>query len=171
MIRAVNWGLPVLTAAVYAVLALYFGGRLIALAEGQWPFDLRWAGYSLGEARAYLRVLAPQGFALALGPIAWLDTVFPALLGLTLLWWMRPFAGAFGMVCVLAVMTYVALDWGENAAIRAMLTAGPDYVQLVEVVRASTFTSAKFAALALAMVLALRQILRRRRSAGQPVSG
>jgi len=165
MTRAINWGLPLITAAVYAVLAFHFGGRLIAMADGQLPFDLRITGYTFPEARAYLRVLTPEGFALAMGPIAWLDTVFPVLLGMTLLWWMRPFAGAFGMVCVLAAMSYVALDLGENASVRALLIAGPDWFRLDDVMRASTFTITKFAALALALILALRQSVRRHRAA------
>lgn len=163
MVRAINWGLPLLTLAVYAYLALYLGSRLTALAGGQLPFDLRVMGYSLGEARGYLRALPPAGYALAQGPMLWADTVFPLLFGLTLAWWMRPFAGLFGMVCVLAAMSYVALDWGENAIVQAMLTAGPDWVRPLDVMRASTFTIAKFAALALALVLAARQSWRRMR--------
>jgi hypothetical protein len=164
MIRAINWGLPLLTLAVYVYLAFYLGGQLIDLADGQLPFDLRIMGYSLGEARGYLRALQPSGFALAQGPVYWTDTLFPVLIGLTLLWWMRPFAGVFGMVCVMAAMTCVALDWGENAAIQAILEAGPDWVSPVDVQRASTFTVAKFVALGLAFALAGRQSWRRWRS-------
>lgn len=161
MIRAINWGLPLFTVAVYGVLALYFGGRLMVLADGAAVFDLRAFGYSLTDVREYLRALPPEGFALILGPIAWLDTLFPALLGMTLLWWMRPFIGVFGMVCVLTVMSYVALDWGENAAVRVLVLSGPDWVQPADVARASAFTMAKFAALLLALILAARQSVRR----------
>ncbi|WP_417587444.1 hypothetical protein [Pararhodobacter oceanensis] len=160
--RAINWGLPLLTLATYLYLAAYIGPQVMAQAEGQLPFDLRALGYSLGEARGYLRVLTPEGYLLAQGPMFWADTLFPLLLGATLLWWMRPFAGMFGMVCVLSSMSYIALDWGENSAVQAMLTAGPDWVRPVEVVRASTFTMAKFAALLLCAMLAVRQSLRRR---------
>lgn len=163
MIRAINWGLPLLTLAVYAYLAVWLGGRLSAFSGGQLPFDLRVFGYNLGDARGYLRALSPEGYALAEGPIYWADTVFPVLLGLTMLWFMRPFAGVFGMVCVMVAMTYVALDWGENAAIQAMLNAGPDWVQPVDVLRASTFTLAKFAAIALGVVLVVRQSWQRSR--------
>lgn len=161
MTRAISWGLPLLTLAVYGYLVLFLGGPLNGFAGGQLPFDLRPFGYTLGEARAYLRALPPAGFVLAQGPVFWVDSVFPPLLGLTLAWWMRPFAGVFGMTCVLSVMTYVALDWGENAAVQAMLTAGPDWVRPVDVLRASTLTMAKFVAMGLAFVLAARQIWRR----------
>ncbi len=161
MTRLINWGLPLLTLAVYVYLAVYLGGQLLPLADGQWPFDLRITGYSLGEARGYLRALTPEGYVLAQGPFYWADTVFPLLLGLTIAWWMRPFSGVFGMVCVLVAMTYTALDWGENAAVHAMLYAGPDWVQPHIVQRASILTVAKFVALALGFVLAARQSWRR----------
>ncbi|HPD92515.1 MAG: hypothetical protein H6900_14895 [Rhodobacter sp.] len=161
--RLVSWGLPLLTAAVYAVLVLHFGRQLIAEAQGQLPFDLRAWGYSLNATRDYLRALSPAGYQLAAGPILWTDTLFPALLGLTLAWWMRPYRGAFGMVCVLAAMVYVALDWGENWAVQRILFAGPDWLNPADAARASAFTQGKFAALALALVLAARQGWRRHR--------
>ncbi len=161
MIRAVNWGLPLVTAAVYGWLAVWLGGQLAGHSGGLLPFDLRLTGYDLGEARAYLRALTPAGFALYQGPVGWVDTLFPALMGLCFAWWMRPYAGVFGMVCVLAAMSYVALDWGENWAVGRMLQAGPDWVQPVDVVRASALTQGKFAAFALAAVLAARQSWRR----------
>jgi hypothetical protein len=161
--RAVSWGLPVVTAAVYGVLVLHYGRQLGTEAGGALPFDLRVTGYSLAEARGYLRGLSPAGFALAQGPVFWVDTLFPLLMGLTLAWWMRPFAGVFGMVCVMAAMSYVALDWGENSAVQAMLTAGPDWVQPADIQRASAFTQGKFVAFALCAVLAARQSWRRQR--------
>lgn len=155
--RLINWTLPLVTAAVYAWLALYLGGQLRAQAGGAPPFDLRVFGYSFNEARAYLQALSPAGYALYQGPSAWADTVFPPLLGLTLAWWMRPYAGAFGMVCVMAAMSYVALDWGENHFVQRMLTAGPDLLAYADVQRASVMTKGKFAALTLTLVLAARQ--------------
>ncbi len=161
MIRAVNWGLPLLTAAVYAWLVLVLGQQLAAMSGGLTPFDLRIVGYDPGAARAYLRALSPQGYALYQGPIAWTDTLFPALMGLCFAWWMRPYSGVFGMVCVLAAMSYVALDWGENMVVQRMLDAGPDWVRPVDVIRASGLTQGKFAAFILAAALAARQSWRR----------
>ena len=166
--RIITWGLPVLTAAVYGWLAVWLGGQLAAQSGGLMPFDLRLTGYDLGEARAYLRALSPEGFALYQGPVARADTLFPALMGLCFAWWMRPFAGVFGMVCVLAAMAYVGLDWGENRAVGMMLEAGPDWVQPVDVLRASAMTQGKFAAFALAAVLAARQSWLRVKARGAP---
>ena len=167
MRRAITWGLPLVTALVYGVLAIWLGGQLSAQTGGLMPFDLRLTGYDLAEARAYLRAITPDGVALYLGPVAWADTLFPLLMGLCFLWWMRPFAGVFGMVCVLAAMAYVALDWGENWAVARMLEAGPDWVTLADVERASAMTVGKFAAFALAAVLAGRQSWGRMRSRGR----
>ena len=164
-ITAITWGLPLVTALVYGYLAIWLGGQLSAQTGGLMPFDLRLTGYDLAEARAYLRAITPDGVALYLGPVAWADTLFPALMGLCLAWWMRPYAGVFGMVCVMAAMSYVALDWAENWAVARLLQAGPDWVMPADVQRASALTMGKFAAFALSAVLAARQSLRRRRPA------
>jgi len=157
VVRAITWGLPLLTALVYGYLAIWLGGQLSAETGGLMPFDLRLTGYDLAEARAFLRAITPDGVALYRGPVAWADTLFPLLMGLCFAWWMRPLAGVFGMVCVMAAMSYVALDWGENWAVGQMLMAGPDWVTPVEVERASALTQGKFAAFALAALLAGRQ--------------
>lgn len=156
MERALTWGLPLLTLASYVYLVAVLGPQLAAEAEQLRPFDLRLTGYDLGEARGYLRALTPAGFALYSGPVFWADALFSGLMGLTLLWWMRPLAGAFGWICMLSALSYVALDWGENLLVLRMLEAGPDWVQPVEIAAASAFTQAKFLAFALAAVLAAR---------------
>ena len=161
MRRALGWGLPLLVLAVYVYLALVLGRQLTALAGGQLPFDQRIWGYDLHDTRQYLQVLRPAGYALYQGRVLWVDTLFAALLGGCLLWGMRPLRGAFGMVCVLGVIAYVGLDWGESMWVQRLLTAGPDWVIPRDVAGASAFTRAKFAALALALVLAARQSLRR----------
>lgn len=164
--RAISWGLPLITALVYGALVLGPGREVIAFAEGALPPDLRWQGYDMIAMRDWLRALPPAGIAVMQGPVFWLDTVFPPLLGLTLAWWMRPYRGVFGMVCMLATMSYVLLDWGENAFVQRLVLAGPDYLAFGDVTRASALTQAKFATLALAAILAMRQALRRRQDAG-----
>lgn len=166
MARAVNWMLPLLTLAVYGWLVIGYGQRLEALAEGQPPFDLRVLGYDLAVARAYLAVLPPEGVALYLGPIARLDTAFPILLGLTLIWWMRPLTTPFGTVAACAALAYVALDLLENRAVGQMMLAGPMGVDAGMVRMASNLTIGKFMAFTLAVVLAVRAAWVRRRQAG-----
>ena len=163
MARALSWGLPLLTAAAYAWLAIWLGGQLSGESGGLMPFDLRVTGYSLGDAREYLRALTPAGFALYSGPVLWADTLFPVLMGLTFLWWMRPLGGAFGAVCLMAALAYVALDLGENWFVQRLLMAGPDWVQPDDVAAASALTRAKFAVFAVAAVLAARAAWLRRK--------
>jgi len=164
--RAVSWALPLLTLGSYLYLAAYLGQQLSAESGGLLPFDLRVCGYGPGEAREYLRALTPAGFALYSGPVFWADALFPGLMGLTFLWWMRPLRGPFGLVCVLAATAYTALDWGENLLVLRMLEAGPDWVAPGDITAASAFTQAKFAAFALAALLAARASWQRWRARG-----
>ncbi|MCB1390206.1 MAG: hypothetical protein KDK12_13855 [Rhodobacteraceae bacterium] len=161
MTRAINWGLPLLTLASYLYLAIWLGRQLGAESGGLMPFDLRITGYDLHAVRDYLRALTPAGYALYQGPIRVADTVFPALMGLTFLWWMRPLRGGFGMVSALSAMAYTAIDWGENLFIQRLLQAGPDYVDASDASGANAFTLAKFAVYVLAAVLAARASWRR----------
>jgi hypothetical protein len=173
MARALSWGLPLLTLAVYLWLVLGHGLALQAMAGGLPPFDLRISGYDLAQARAYLAALPPEGYALYLGPIARLDTVFPILMGLTLIWWMRPWGRAFGSVAVTVALAYVALDLLENRATAALFAEGALGIDAAQVRAASTLTQAKFMAFALAAVLAARASWVRWRSpqAGGPQTG
>ena len=166
MSRALGWLLPLATAAVYAWLVLGPGAELGRLAGGLPPFDLRLGGYDLTAARAYLTALPPDGVALYLGAVARLDTVFPILMGLTFLWWMRPPTTPFGAVAACAALVYVVLDLLENRAVADLLRAGPLAVTGPEVRAAATLTQAKFAAFALAAVLAARAVWLRRAQAG-----
>lgn len=161
--RLLGLFLPLATGLAYGVLVLGYGRSLEAMAGGLPPFDLRALGYGLEQVRRYLDALSPAGVALYLGPVRWADTVFPVLMGLTFLWWMRPLAGLAGLVGGAAAVFYVALDLSENAAVAVMLRAGSDEVVAGQVTLASTLTQAKFAAFALAVVLTVVAFGRRRR--------
>jgi hypothetical protein len=158
MARAVSWGLPLLTLAVYLWLVLGYGLPLQAMAGGLPPFDLRIGGYGLSDAARYLAALPPEGYALYLGPIARLDTAFPILMGLTLLWWMRPLTTPFGAVAATVALAYVALDLLENRATAALFAEGALGLDANMVRGASTLTQAKFMAFGLAAVMAARAI-------------
>jgi len=159
--RALGWGLPLATLAVYLWLILGYGLPLQRLAGGQVPFDLRIGGYDLAAATGYLAALPAEGRALYLGPVARLDTAFPVLMGLTFLWWMRPPTTGFGAVAALAALAYVALDLLENRAAAELVRGGVPGLDADRVRAASALTQAKFMAFALAAALAARASWRR----------
>ena len=166
MSRLIGWVLPLVTAAVCGWLVFGPGAQLIALAGGLQPFDLRPGGYDLDAALRFLVALPPEGVALYLGPVRRLDTAFPLLMGLTLLWWMRPPTTPFGAVAAAAALAYVALDLAENHAVARLVEGGAFGLTPERVRAASLLTQAKFMAFALAAVLAARAVWQRARQAG-----
>lgn len=156
--RAILWTLAAATLAVYAALIWIGVTRLLPAAGGQPPFDLRIQGYGETEARAYLLALTDEGRRLWFGPIRWLDTVFPLLMGTllaALIWrlgrpWLAPVPFA-----------YTAADLWENARVREMIVAGPDGLSPAMAEGASAVTQGKFALLAMSVAL-LWAVWRRR---------
>ena len=73
-------------AGVYAAMLLWTLPAITEAAGGLMPFDMRPFGYTHTEALNFLAALTPDGLALYLGPQAWLDRAYPALLGLFLAW-------------------------------------------------------------------------------------
>lgn len=147
--KSVNWALPLATLAAYLVMMGYYYPQLAAASGGGVPFDIRPFGYDLTEARVYLAALSPVGTALYLGAVRLNDTVFPILLTLTLC---LPLRGR-GQLWFLPALAYGLFDLAENVAVARLLRAGPE-VEAQAVALASGFTQAKFAALAVAVLLA-----------------
>lgn len=144
------WALPLATLAAYAILLGYLAPQITADAGGAMPFDLRLMGYSLGEARAYLAALSPEGAGLYLGPFRLLDTLVPMLVTATLCLPLQ----RRGQFWFLPALAYGLFDLAENVAVARLLHTGPE-VEAQAVALASGFTQAKFVALAVAVLLAL----------------
>ena len=144
------WALPLATLAVYVALLGYFAPMIVADAAGAVPLDLRVMGYGLAEARAYLSALTPEGTALYLGPFRLTDTLLPILLTGTLCLPLR----RRGQFWFLPALAYGLFDLAENLAVARLLHTGPE-VEAEAVALASGFTQAKFAALVVAVLLAL----------------
>lgn len=126
--RIAYWALFAVTLAVYAAMA---GGTLPAIARdaaGLTAFDMRPAGYTPAEARAFLTALGDEGRALYLGPQHLLDLIYPALLAAVLigaLWVLLPPLWLRGSL-ILAALAGMAADYTENARVAAMLVhTGP----------------------------------------------
>lgn len=148
--RQLNWALPLASGVALAVLVLVVTPQLAAQSAGGMPFDLRPFGYSLAEAQAYLAALTMAGARLYLGAFRLTDTLLPLLLTPTLC---LPLRGR-GQVWFLPALVYGLLDLWENLAIARLIHLGPD-VDAAAVAWASSLTQAKFAALAVAVLLAL----------------
>ena len=144
------------TLAVYAAMVLWSLPRIAQSAGGQLPFDLRPMGYSLAEARRFLVALDSDAVAFYLHVQQRLDFIYPALMALVL---MAAFARLFGWLPA-AILSGIAVlgavfDYLENAAVREMLTAGPDHLSQSLVHGASRWTMLKsgFAGVAILALL------------------
>lgn len=147
-------------AASYGYLVLVLSPRIDA--GGLLPLDLRVMGYGVGEVAAYLAALSEAGRNVYLGPARLADTIFPILFTLTLA---LPHLGTpRPLLRVLPVVVYGLCDLAENAAVAALLRDG--LAEPGSVATASLLTQAKFAFVALAVLLALWGLWRGRRVAG-----
>lgn len=147
--RLIRWLWPLATLVAFLHLVWLMGPELAPLSGGGTPFDMRPLGYTLPEAQAYLGQLTAAGRALYLGPIRLNDTLFPILLTLTLC---LPLKGRASL-WFLPALIYGLADLGENIAVARILTSETLLPQ--DVILASSLTQAKFAAVAVAIGLAL----------------
>ncbi len=94
------------------------------------PFDLRPAGYSQADAALLLEALGEAGRQYYLTRQIPLDTLYPALLALTLISALRWRAAKFGPTLMTRIGGHFAIlaaafDYLENLGISLMLLAGP----------------------------------------------
>ena len=133
------------------------------------PSDLRPAGYSQADAAGLLEALGEAGRQYYLTRQIPLDTVYPALLALTLISTLRWRAVRFGPTLMtriggpLAILA-AAFDYLENLGISLMLLVGADPTLVQASSAASMLKSALTTAAMLAVVAALASILRGRMS-------
>lgn len=153
-VRYIGWAATVLAIIVYLAMVTVSLPHLSGLAGGEAMFDLRPLGYDFATAQNILTRLGPAGAQYYEGVQHKLDFAFPILLAITLIYWMIAAArrwqghGLPLSSAVLAAMLAVtilanAADLGENAAVSAMLAAGPKALTLTMVQTASTFGLAK----------------------------
>lgn len=138
--------LTIATVVVYALLLGVGALLLVPASDGQLPPDAWITGYDAPQVAAWLVAMGDEGRAIYLGPVNWLDTLFPPLLGLLLasvIW--RLGRGWLAVVPFL----YTATDLWENAVLRGIVRSGD--ASLAE--HASSLTQGKYALLALALAL------------------
>jgi hypothetical protein len=138
--------LTLLTAVIYALMLGLGYGWLMPESGGQLPPDTWITGYDAARLQTWVDAITDRGRALYLGPILWLDTLFPPLLGLVLalaIW--RLGRRWLAMVPFL----YTATDLWENAVLRGILRSGD--VGLAD--HAAALTQGKYALLGLSLAL------------------
>lgn len=149
---------PRLHLILFAITTVYF----IALAVFSifWltaadiaAFDGRLFGYGFESTQTYLRALSPHQVALYTVPFRIADTVFPALVALTLLRWFRfQTVGTLRLVLTVLTALYLAADYTENMLVGRMLNLGADGITDLGVTIASGFTQVKWLALDLCLL-------------------
>jgi hypothetical protein len=138
--------LTALTVLVYVLLLAVGLFWLRPESGGQLPPDTWITGYDALRLGGWLDAMGEQARAIYLGPVAWLDTLFPPLLGLLLasaIW--RLGRGWLAMVPFL----YTATDLWENAVLHGIVQTGD--TSLAD--HASALTQGKYALLVLALAL------------------
>lgn len=153
--RVLYWTLPIAAALAYGVWQ-YFAAQVYV---GQLPpFDLR--PYEYDETLAYLAGLSPAAKTTYLGPLHQADTVLLLALSATLMLPVR----RLGWLWCLPALAYAGLDLLENDFVASLLRNGLH--EIGEVAMLGIVTGAKFAALGLAVILALWGLWRMRPAAG-----
>ncbi|MEJ6477910.1 MAG: hypothetical protein QNL92_04435, partial [Octadecabacter sp.] len=126
---------------------------------GQLPFDMRPFGYGPTDAISLLGALGVEGRVYYLTHQIPLDTLYPAMLALTLVaaicWFGQrmPNSKLVGLGIILSVGAALC-DYAENLGIMAMILSWPD-ISIPLVYAASTATIFKSALTSLAVLLAL----------------
>lgn len=145
------------TALLYALILLW-SAPWIASAAGDLPiFDLRTAGYSADEARAFLAALSPAGRSFYRDVQLRLDAVYPVLFALSFGWALLRLLppGRHRGLLLLPPVLAAAFDLAENALVARMLDAGAGGITADLVASASTATQAKAALTTLTFAIVL----------------
>ena len=163
---AILFGLGAMT--IYLVMVLGTLRYLTDLAMVP-PFDLRPTGYSPADAAVLLNALGETGRQFYLTRQIPLDTLYPALLALTLISTLRWLAAKFGPTLITRIGVPLAIlaatfDYLENLGIGLMLLVGAEPTLVQAASTATMLKSALTTAAMLAVVATLASVLLRRMS-------
>lgn len=151
-----------ISAAIYLLMVTVTLTHLRDLTDMQ-PFDLRFKGYSHEAAQALLEALGNDGRSYYLKRQIPLDVLYPALLALTLINWMRwlnamtPCSVLLRAGIAISVIGMLA-DYAENIGIATMLLIHPALPQALVSV-ASAMTQVKSVATTLAVMALIGMIV------------
>ena len=153
-LRYVAWAITGAAVLVYLAMVFVTLPHLAAITRGELVFDLRPLGYDFGIAQDILSRLGTDGAAYYENVQHRLDSAFPLLACLALLYWVivagrrwqgsrLPLPGPVLAAILATVVIANAADLGENAGVSAMLAVGPKGLTPGLVEAASFFTKAK----------------------------
>ncbi|MEL7150045.1 MAG: hypothetical protein AAGK71_04895 [Pseudomonadota bacterium] len=151
-------GCGLIATAIYVLMISVTLAQIEAV-SGQVPFDMRPLGYHPKDAAMLLEALGAEGRAYYLSYQISLDTLYPAMLALTLIatfsWFGRRMPGSklvrYGIILSVGCALF---DYSENIGIAAMIWSWPE-VSIALVYAASTATIMKSTLTTLAALLAL----------------
>lgn len=166
-IKYAGWLITAVAVIIYVIMIGVTLPHLSGIAGGMAVFDMRPFGYDFGTAQELLTRLGAEGTAYYQNVQFRIDSAYPVLLCLTIIFWTiaaaRRWQG-YGLPLASPVLAAIlatavignAADLGENAAVSAMLVVGARAITPHMVDTASLFTLAKtffdtiaFAALAI----------------------
>lgn len=165
-------GMGMMGASIYLLMINMTLANLEAI-SGLIPFDMRPLGYSHAEALTLLSALGADGRAYYLSHQIPLDTVYPALLALTLMGaicWIGQRLPSRTLVRAGVALSLgaAAFDYAENLAICAMIWNGPSpSVSLVFAASAATIAKSVLTSLAVSLTLLLGAMWARRSMSGR----
>lgn len=153
------WILFGVTLAVYATMLVWSLPVVSNAAGGAAPFDMRPAGYTFEDTKAFLAALSADGRAFYLDVQQRLDLFYPALLAATLFFAIVLLApagrGVWRWVLAATAIPGAVFDYLENHQVAAMLALGPDAVTPEMAATASRWTVLKSGFSTIAMVILL----------------
>jgi hypothetical protein len=154
----IYWLWFAITLLIYFAMIFWSLPKIGAMAGGEQAFDLRPTGYSFDEARSFMSALGPEGTDFYLHRQQLLDTIYPGMLGVTLVGALIGLdRGGWGWVLSVFAIAGSVFDYLENMAVRTMLLAGGDALtdKMVEDASGWTFLKSACTTIAMSGLLAL----------------
>lgn len=163
-----RWLIAVLWLVSLALLAAMVAVSWVHLMPGgQLILDSRITGYDVLAVSDYIDALGPLGIAKYVGPLHTLDTVFPAVLAITLaaciLVAARGLPTLTKFLLLLAPAAYGLADYAENMFVLGLLRSWQGTLDPEMVLWSSRLTVTKFAALGVTGAILVRLMTSRRR--------
>lgn len=140
-----------LAGTVYLTMLLWSVPTLTKAAGGLTPFDMRLTGYSEAEARRFLSMLSEDGRTFYLRVQLRLDLLYPALLGLVLIFgFQRVYEPPWSTVFSVVALVMVSADYLENYLVAIMLQSDVAALEANVIALASFWTRCKAVAATIA---------------------